>query len=98
MLHSAHAYLHAHAYACFLTTRTGEYTNTDVTAPAALMALGLMFIRTNNVAVASRLDLPDTRYLVDFVRSDVLLLRVVARSLIMWDSVCPSVEWVKGQV
>ena len=34
--------------------------NTDVTAPGAMLALGLMYLRTNLAAVAALLDIPDT--------------------------------------
>ena len=48
--------------------------------------------------MAARLALPDTHPLLDYVRPDLLLLRVVSRSLILWDSVEPSEEWVLAQV
>lgn len=48
--------------------------------------------------MAARLALPDTHFLLDYVRPDLLLLRVVARSLVMWDSVEGSGAWVAAQV
>lgn len=78
--------------------REGEYINTDITAPGAILALGLHFLQTNSVAAAARLHLPDTRVLLDNVRPDLLLLRVVARSLILWEYVRPSVKWVESQL
>ncbi|CAM9522331.1 unnamed protein product [Chrysoparadoxa australica] len=76
----------------------GVYINTDSTSAGAILALGLMFIRSNNVSVAGRLALPDTHFLLDYVRPDFLLLRVVARALILWDSVHPTMQWVQDQV
>ena len=55
-----------------------------------------MFLRTENAAVASRLALPDTHFLLDFVRPDILMLRVIARALVMWEGVAPTDEWVLG--
>jgi len=49
-------------------------------------------------SVASRLSLPDTSFLLNYVRPDLLLLRVVARSLILWDEVEPSANWIENQV
>lgn len=49
-------------------------------------------------SVASRLSLPDTSFLLNYVRPDMLLLRVVARSLILWDEVEPSANWIEKQV
>jgi hypothetical protein len=62
------------------------------------MALTLMYLRTNNEAVAARLALPDTRYFIDHVRSDIMQLLTLGRALVMWDTIEPEVEWVLGQV
>jgi hypothetical protein len=35
--------------------------NLDVTAPGATLALGLMFLKTNDAAAASRLTVPSTQ-------------------------------------
>jgi len=78
--------------------REGEYINTDVTAPGAILALCLYFLQTNSRAAAARLQLPDTSFLIDTVRPDLMLLRVVARALILWDFVRPSIEWVESQL
>ena len=50
------------------------------------------------MSVASRLSLPDTHFLLDCVRPDLLLLRVVARSMILWDDVEPTSEWIEDQI
>eukprot|EP00051_Salpingoeca_urceolata_P024505 m.431764 g.431764 ORF g.431764 m.431764 type:complete len:228 (-) comp20243_c11_seq4:28-711(-) len=70
--------------------------NTDVTAAAGCVALGLMFLRTGNAAVADRLTLPDTQVLLEAIRPDLLLPRVLARSIIMWDTILPTVEWAES--
>ncbi|KAG5893112.1 hypothetical protein JTB14_019316 [Gonioctena quinquepunctata] len=78
--------------------REGSSVNLDVTAPGATLALGLMYMGTGNKAVADWMAPPETQYLLDFVRPDFLLLRILARSLILWSEVEPSKEWVEGQV
>ena len=78
--------------------KEGEVVNVDITAPAATLALGLMYLRTNNVAVAEQLAIPDTHFLLDYVRPDFILLRVLAKQLVMWDSITPTEEWVQQQV
>lgn len=72
--------------------------NLDVTAPGATLALGLVYLKTNNATVAARLAAPDTHYSLSFVRPDFIMLRVIASSLIMWDSIEASEEWVRGQL
>lgn len=78
--------------------KEGDMINVDVTCPAATVALALMFLRTNNHALASRLLLPDSHFLLQAIRPDFVMLRVVARSLILWDSVEPTVEWVQRNI
>jgi len=76
----------------------GENINTDVTAPGATLCLGLMYLKTRNKSVSSRLALPDTHFLLDCVRPDLLLLRVVARSMILWDDIEPTSLWIEDQI
>ena len=76
----------------------GPNVNTSVTAPGATLALGLMYLRSNNHAVATRLAIPDTHFLLDYVRPDLLMLREISKCLIMWDSVRPSTSWVESEV
>nr|CAH7720171.1 unnamed protein product [Callosobruchus chinensis] len=78
--------------------REGTSVNLDVTAPGATLALGLMYLGTGNKAVADWMSPPGTQYLLDFVRPDFLLLRILSRSLILWDDIQPSKAWVESQV
>ena len=80
------------------TIYEGDLINTEVTAPGATLALGLMYLKSENQTIASSLALPDTHFLLEFVRPDLLTLRLVARSLILWDEVLPSLEWIESQV
>lgn len=78
--------------------REGDQVNIDVTAPGSTLALGLMFFGSGNEAVSEWMKPPETMYLLDFVRPDLLLLRVIARGLIMWHSVEPTPEWINSQM
>jgi hypothetical protein len=69
----------------------GSVVNLDVTAPGATLALGLMFLRTNDAGVAAHVRVPNTHFALDHARPDFILLRVVAHSLIMWDDIQPTV-------
>ncbi|XP_075158873.1 anaphase promoting complex subunit 1 [Haematobia irritans] len=77
--------------------REGEQVNIDVTAPGATLALGLMFFNTDNKAVAEWMNPPNTRYLLDLVRPDLLLLRTIAHGLIMWSEIQADEEWLHNQ-
>ena len=72
----------------------GNMINLDVTAPGATLALGLMFMRTGDEGVAAHLRVPSTHFALEHARPDFILLRVVAHSLVMWNSIRPTMEWV----
>jgi len=78
--------------------KEGPYVNVNVTSPGATLALGFTFIKSNNESVATRLAIPDTHFLLDYVRPDLLMLRVIARSLVLWDAVEATEEWILDQV
>ena len=45
----------------------GPLVNIDVTGPGATIALGFMFMKSNNAAVAARLEIPTTHFLLSYV-------------------------------
>lgn len=59
--------------------REGSSVNLDVTAPGATLAIGLMYLGSGNKAVADWMAPPETQYLLDFVRPDFLMLRILSR-------------------
>ncbi|KAG0188297.1 hypothetical protein DFQ28_005133 [Apophysomyces sp. BC1034] len=72
--------------------------NLDVTSPGATIALGLMYLKTEDAQMAARINILDTRPYLNYVRPDFLLLRVVAKNLIMWNTIRPTEEWVSEQL
>mmetsp|Transcript_19803 Transcript_19803/g.78869 ORF Transcript_19803/g.78869 Transcript_19803/m.78869 type:complete len:1598 (+) Transcript_19803:94-4887(+) len=76
----------------------GDHWRGDAASAGAIMAIGFYFMASNSHAVANRLQLPDTRVLLDSVRPDLLLLRLFARSLVLWDLVKPTFSWVEEQL
>ena len=79
-------------------TMEGSLVNLDVTAPGAILALGLMYMKTNDANVADRLRVPDTHFALAYVRPDFIFLRLVARSLVLWDAIEPTEEFVRGSL
>ena len=63
-------------------------------------SIGLMFLymKTNNSSVAQKLDIPDTGQAYQYIRPDFLLLRVLAKHIIMWDSIGNNREWVEDNI
>ena len=76
----------------------GDCINVDITSPGATLALGMMYWRSNNQNIANWMSVPETAFLLEFVRPDFLMLRIISLGLIMWDSVQPSQEWVESHV
>jgi len=76
----------------------GNIPNLDVTAPGGILALALMYLQTNNRSIANCFVIPGTAFDLDLVRPDFILLRMLARSLVMWDDFRPTQEWLVAQL
>lgn len=72
--------------------------NTDVTAGGAVVALALQYVQTNDASMAGALAVPDTVFLLDGVRPDILMLRVTCRNIILWDAVEATQDWLESQL
>nr|POE96945.1 negative regulator of mitosis [Quercus suber] len=59
----------------------------DRATAGAIIALVLMYMKTGDKAIAHKLDIPDTEAQYDHVRPDMLVLRAMARHLVLWDSI-----------
>lgn len=70
----------------------------DKSCGGALMALMMIFLRSNDTDIAVKLQIPHTRQLLDYMRPDLLLLRCLAKNLVMWDSVGSTQAWVESQI
>lgn len=49
-------------------------------------------------AIAEWLKAPETQHLLEMVLPDALLLRTLARGLILWQDIEPTEEWVMSHV
>ncbi|KAF2353690.1 hypothetical protein FHG87_015551 [Trinorchestia longiramus] len=78
--------------------KEGKRVNIDVTSPGATLALGMIYFASGNQAVAQWMQAPETNFLLEQIRPDFLLLRIVSWGLIMWQQVVPSIDWVQGNV
>lgn len=52
----------------------------------------------SNATIAARLQLPDTHFLLDYIRPDILGLLVISRSLVLWDDIEPTTNWIDFQI
>ncbi|EGE78938.1 anaphase-promoting complex subunit 1 [Blastomyces dermatitidis ATCC 18188] len=70
----------------------------DKATAGATVALAIIFMKSNDAAVAEKIDIPDTVAQFDYVRPDIFLLRTLAKHLIMWDSITASYRWIKNNI
>lgn len=81
------------------TTKKVELVNVlDRSAPGAVVAIALMFMKSEDHIVARKVDVPDSVLQFTYVRPDILLLRTLAKNLIMWSRVEPTVEWIRSSL
>lgn len=67
----------------------------DRAAAGAVIAIALIFMKTEDPIVARKIDVPESVMQFDYVRPDILLLRTVAKNLILWSKIEPTESWIK---
>ena len=78
------------------STKKVELVNVlDRAAPGATIALALIYMKTEDHIVARKLDIPESRMQFDYVRPDVLLLRTLAKNLILWNEIRATPDWIR---
>lgn len=56
-----------------------------------------MFMDTDD-PIAQRFVVPTTYYILETVRPDLLLLRVLSFNLIRWTAITPSIDWINSHL
>jgi anaphase-promoting complex subunit 1 len=67
----------------------------DRSTAAAVVAIALIYMKSEDHIVARKIDVPDAALQFDYIRPDILLLRTVAKHLILWSKIEPSHEWIR---
>jgi anaphase-promoting complex subunit 1 len=70
----------------------------DKATAAAVVAIALIFMKSENHVLARKIDVPDSLLQFDYIRPDIFLLRTLARHLIMWSQIEPTFIWVKNNL
>lgn len=89
---------HAHSFAqpkCS-SVLEGMEVNVELTAPGALMALALMHLRSENAKIAKQIKIPSNFYELEYAKPSHLLLKILARNLILWSKIKPTEDWLRG--
>jgi hypothetical protein len=70
----------------------------EVSAAGATIALGLIYLKTNNTLAAARVALPHNKpSALASIRPDIQLQRTLSKCLIMWDDIQPTQSWWEAQ-
>ncbi|KAL1841144.1 hypothetical protein VTJ49DRAFT_7369 [Mycothermus thermophilus] len=76
-------------------TKRMELVNVlDWSAAGAVVATALIYLKSEDHIVARKIDVPDSLLQFDYVRPDILLLRTVAKHLILWSGIDPTFDWI----
>ncbi|TPP59643.1 ANAPC1 protein [Fasciola gigantica] len=70
--------------------------NTDVSAPGAIMALGMAYLGTGNITVSQWLSPPTSLAQIELIRPDLFLFRALAHALVNWEAIDPSLPWIQS--
>lgn len=70
----------------------------DKATAGAVMAIALIYMKSENAVVARKVDVPNSVLQFDYIRPDIFLLRTLAKHLIMWSKIEPTFEWMEANV
>ena len=76
--------------------KENNLVNTAITAPGALMALALVYLKSNNQQIVKKIKVPDCFDTLDSATPQILTLKVIAKNLIMWDQIDFTEEWIQS--
>ncbi|CAK7213876.1 Anaphase-promoting complex subunit 1 [Sporothrix curviconia] len=78
------------------STKKVELVNVlDRSAAAATIAIALIYMKSEDPIVARKIDIPDAVLQFDYVRPDILLLRTLAKNLILWSHIEATFDWIR---
>ncbi|KAI2631404.1 hypothetical protein GGS26DRAFT_94436 [Hypomontagnella submonticulosa] len=77
-------------------TKKAEHVHIlDRSTAAAVVAITLIYMKSEDHIVARKIDVPESPQQFDYIRPDIILLRTVAKHLILWSEIEPTQEWVR---
>lgn len=74
--------------------REGSTVNVHVTASGALLAIGLIFLRSNNQQVSDKITIPNSFSTIENCNPNHILLKVTIKNLIMWDQIENTTDYI----
>lgn len=75
-----------------------EEININLTAPAAYIALGFIFLQTRNQNIANKIDFPKNLYELESKKPFLIYFSILTKNMILWDNIIPEKEYIFSQV
>ncbi|KAF1352171.1 hypothetical protein BDV97DRAFT_348896 [Delphinella strobiligena] len=66
----------------------------DKATAGAIMAVTLIYMKTEDNSVAQKITIPDTIAQLEHVRPDLLMLRIMTKYMIMWSEISDEPGWI----
>lgn len=76
------------------SVREGNFVNTHITCPSALIALSLIYLKSNKQDIVNKIQIPNSFSAIEFCNPNHILLKIVTRNLIMWDSIQDNTDFI----
>ncbi|GMM32436.1 anaphase promoting complex subunit 1 [Martiniozyma asiatica (nom. inval.)] len=70
----------------------------DKSISGSIIALTFIFLKSKDREIADKLKIPKTKQLIDYIRPDILMLRIFSMNMILWNSINPTIEWIESQI
>ncbi|KAK4997481.1 Anaphase-promoting complex subunit 1 [Elasticomyces elasticus] len=70
----------------------------DKSTAGAVIAIALIYMKSGDRAIARKVDIPDTVPQFEYVRPDIMLLRTLAKHLILWEDIEPTGQWITTSI
>lgn len=67
--------------------KEGNTVNVHVTAPGALIALALLYLKSNNQEVSDQITIPNSFSTIESCNPNHIILKIIVKHLIMWDKI-----------
>lgn len=69
-----------------------------ITAPAALLSISLMYLKSNDAELCAKITIPNSFNTIEECNPNHILLKTLAKNLIMWDSIGATREFILDQI
>lgn len=78
--------------------REGDFINSQLVAPSALMALTFIYMKSESQQVANKISIPTFFYEIENCNPNHILLKVLAKNMIMWSKITASEKFITDQI